>query len=72
MKGPFYIRRCHGSADWPKSVEAAGADVRQVALMLCLTSVHAKHRQALRLTHPHFHAFLDWLSPSLLQVRCRG
>lgn len=70
MKGPLYIFRCHGSADWPRSGEAAGADMRQVALMLRLTSVHAKHYQAV--THPHYHAFLDWLSPSLLQVRCRG
>lgn len=42
MTGPSYTRRCDGSADRPRSVEAAGADVRQVALTLRLTSVHTK------------------------------
>lgn len=44
---------------------AAGADVRQVAFMLRLTSVHAQHNQAL--THLSFHAFLDRLRPGTLQ-----
>lgn len=66
----LYARRCHSSEDRLRSVGAAGADVRQVALMLWLISVHAEHRQAL--THLNFHAFLDRLSPSLLQVHCRG
>lgn len=71
MKGPLSTTQVSrflqiGRGRW----EAAGADVRQVALMLRLIGVHAEHHQAL--THPHFHVFLERLCPSLLQVRCRG